>query len=303
MSHASQGPQMLNGFKRLTRFDKGLGGQLPEAYKKFWREWKLTPPAAVHYVPKNEDWERDVITGQMKPVQNIPLPLIDTPESHEGIWGGEAVIKGFQKRHPLKRRVPHFWVPVLRRSVMHSQMLNEYMSMVVTDRTIEQIHDSQGFDHYLLKNLACDLRSKVALKLKRKLLVELLNGCPKRAGNPDEQQRILREYRRYLDSYTPEEIDWYGHTYEEAIRKLQAQLRAESPVVPHKIQFRMKLIDQLKEAGIREAGGSVAANDKTIKASDKDADIEALTKLETSSSSSMSNWLSKINPFGKKQET
>lgn len=91
------------------------------------------------------------MTGEIKPIQNIPIPLIDTPESHKGIWGGEAVIKGFQKRDRLKRRVPHFWVPVLRRSVVHSQVLNEYMSVVVTDRTIEKIHECHGFDHYLLK--------------------------------------------------------------------------------------------------------------------------------------------------------
>lgn len=301
MAHAtSQGPQLLHGFKRLTRFDKGLGAQLPEAYKKFWREWKLTTPAAVHYVPKTEPFEHDEVTGEVRPVQNVPLPLIDTPESHEGIWGGEAVIKGFQKRHPQKRRVPHFWVPTLRRSVVHSQVLNAYISMVVTDRTIDQIHDCHGFDHYLLKNLACDLRSALALKLKRKILMELKDGCPNLSDNPSERARVLKEFKCYLDSYTPEEIEWYGHTYEEAIRKLQAQIRAENPIVPHKVEFRMKLIEQLRNAGISEASGS-HINEKSAKGNG-DADIERITKLEAPSSPT-SNWLSKINPFGKKQET
>lgn len=89
----------------------------------------------------------------------------------------------------------------------------------------------------------------------------------------------------------------------EAIKKLQAQLRAENPVVPHKVEFRMKLIEQLKQAGIREAGGAVESSD-VASPTEKDADIEAITKLESpSSSSTSSNWLSKINPFGKKQET
>ena len=70
----------------------------------------------------------------------------------------------------------------------------------------------------------------------------------------------------------------------------------------------MKLIEQLKQAGIREAGGAVESSDKSsggqTATTEKDADIEALTKLETSSSTeTSSNWLSKINPFGKKQET
>ncbi|XP_075152235.1 mitochondrial ribosomal protein L28 [Haematobia irritans] len=306
MSYATkQGPQLLNGFKRLTRFDKGLGAQLPEAYKKFWREWKMTKPAAVHYIPKEGEWERDEVTGEIKPIQNIPLPLIDPPESHNGIWGGEAVIKGFQKRQRLSRRVPHFWVPVLKRSVVHSQVLNEYMSVVVTDRTIQKIHECHGFDHYLLKNPACDLRSALALALKRKILQELLNGCPSLASQPSERERILKEYKCYLEAYTPEEIEWYGYTYEEALKKMDAQIREENKPVPHKVQFRMKLIEQLKQAGISEAG-AVESSDKTStkSSSDGDADIEALTKLESSSSSSTSsNWLSKINPFGKKQET
>lgn len=306
MAHATkQGPELLNGFKRLTRFDKGLGAQLPEAYKKFWREWKVNKPAAVHYLPKDGEWERDEVTGEIKPIQNVPIALIDTPESHTGIWGGEAVIKGFQKRERLKRRVPHFWVPVLRRSVVHSQVLNEYMSMVVTDRTIEKIHECHGFDHYLLKNPACDLRSSLALTLKRKILQELLLGCPAHAANTSERQRILNEYKCYLEGYTSEEIEWYGYTYEQALKKLQAQIRAENHQLPHKIEFRMKLIEQLKQAGIREAGGVESSDLSSGKTStEKDAEIEALTKLESpSTNSNSSNWLSKMNPFGKKHET
>ncbi|XP_055837774.1 39S ribosomal protein L28, mitochondrial [Episyrphus balteatus] len=290
MAHAtSQGPKLLHGFKRPTRFEKGLGAELPEAYKKFWREWKLTKPAAVHYIPKEGEWERDDITGEIKPIQDQALPLIDVPEANEGIWGGEAIVKGFQKRNPHKRRVPHFWVPVLKRSVVHSQVLDQYISTVVTERTLNLIHECQGFDHYLLKNPACDLRSTLAFKLKRKILVALLNGCPDLSGNPAEQKRILNEYKKYLEAYTPEEIDWYGLTYQEALRKLQAQIRAENPIVPHKVEFRLKLIEQLKNAGIKEAGGVEEG---------KGDETEAL-QLDSPST----NWLSKINPFGKKQET
>lgn len=289
-SATAQGPKLLYGFKRPTRFDKGLGNELPDAYKKFWKEWKLAKPAAVHYIPRDGEWERDEITGEIKPVQNHALPLIDVPESHDGIWGGEAVIKGFQKRNPHKRRVPHFWVPVLKRSVVYSKVLDEYISTVVTERTLNLIHENQGFDHYLLKNPACDLRSKLALKLKRKILKALQEGCPKWVTNPKEQKKTLGEYQKYLEAYTSEEIDWYGLTYTEALKKLQAQMRAENPVVPHKVEFRMKLIDQLKKAGIKEAGGVDGG---------KGDEADAL-QIDSSSSSS---WLSKMNPFGKKQET
>lgn len=50
--------------------------------------------------------------------------------------------------------------------------------------------------------------------------------------------------------YSAEEIEWYGYTYGEAIKKLLAQIRAENPSKPHKVEFRLKLIEQLKSAGI-----------------------------------------------------
>lgn len=46
-------------------FDNGLGARLPEAYKKFYKEWKLTEPAAVHYIPEEGKWKRDEITGEV----------------------------------------------------------------------------------------------------------------------------------------------------------------------------------------------------------------------------------------------
>ncbi|XP_058450691.1 large ribosomal subunit protein bL28m [Malaya genurostris] len=273
-SATPQGANLLYGLRKSKKFTEGLGAQLPLAYKKFWDEWKHRQPAAVHYVPKDGMFQREDVTGLVTPIQNVPLPLIVPPEAHKGIWGGEAIVKGFQKRNPYKRRVPHFWVPVLKRSVVHSQILNEHMAVTVTDRTLDQIHDNHGFDHYLLKTPACDLRSMLAIKLKKMVLVDLLAGCPKHASQPEKQKAILDEYSCYLSQYTPEEIEWYGLTYNEAIAKIEGQLESQIDKRPHKVIFRQKLIEQLKEAGINEAQGS-----------------EKLEGIEDSSSS----WLSKLS--------
>lgn len=72
-------------------------------------------------------------------------------ELHQGVWGGEAVIRGFRKRHNLCRRSPRFWFPMLKKSVVYSEILDTYMRVVVTNRTINLIHEHYGFDHYLLK--------------------------------------------------------------------------------------------------------------------------------------------------------
>jgi large subunit ribosomal protein L28 len=248
---------LLTGFKKAHKFSKGLGAQLPPAYKKFWIEWRIKQPTAVHYIPKEGKFERNPLTGQVTSIQNIPIPMMFPKESHDGLWGGEGIIKGFQKRTPTKRRVPHFWVPVLRRSVVHSEILNEYLSVIVTDRTINLIHECHGFDHYLLKSPACDLRSRLALKLKRKILINLQDGCKNWSATPDRQSSLLNEYNKYLVQYTPEEIDWYGLGFEEAIMKLKHQIDAADPIVPQKILFRSRLIEQLKEARIAEAQGGV----------------------------------------------
>uniref|UniRef100_A0A336LZ28 CSON005622 protein n=1 Tax=Culicoides sonorensis TaxID=179676 RepID=A0A336LZ28_CULSO len=268
-----QGRNMLYGYQKFGRLDSIAGRTLPEAYRKFWNEWKVQEPTAVHYIPKEGKYKRDPETGLVTPIQNVKIPLLFPEEAQNQIWGGEGVVKGFQKRSPYKHRVPHFWVPVLRRSIVHSTILNQYLSVVITDRALALIHESLGFDHYLLKTPACDLKQLLPLRLKRQLLIALLNGCPDLKDNPTKQQEVMSEYKKYLDQYTPEEIDWYGLSYNEALEKLQAQELAENKPIPYKYIFRQKLIEQLKEAGVAEA---------------QDDD-------EKSSGA----WMSKLNPFSK----
>lgn len=241
----------------------GLGERLPAAYRKFYAEWKLARPTAVHYIPRDGQFERDQLTGLVRPVQNVPIPVIYPPEHNAGIWGGEGVVKGYQKRGQTKRRVPHYWVPVLRRTVVHSRILDRYMSLVVTDRTMRLVHESHGFDHYLLKTPACDLKSELALQLKRHMLQAL------QAGSCGAE--VQREYGRYLEQYTAEEIEWYGLTFAEAIAKVKRQLQEQERTVPLKVELRSRLLEQLRAAGVKEAqavGDVVAAAETTSSADD-----------------------------------
>lgn len=276
-----QGAKLLHGIKRFGKFDRGPATRLPEAYRRFWKEWQETKPTAVHYIPPGEErWQRNEMTGEITPNQDISLPLKQPQELHEGIWGGEMVIKGFQKRTPYKRRVPHFWVPVLRRTAIRSEILNVHLSTLVTDRTMVLIHESCGFDHYILKTPACDLVSSLALGLKRKMLIALMNECPEVA--PEKRAAILAEYKPYLAQYTPEDVEWYGLTFAEALKKLQKidEVAAEAAMIPHKVLFRNRLLEQLEEAKNRVEGG----------------DQESITNMLPGSQS----WISKINPFAKK---
>ncbi|XP_063700369.1 large ribosomal subunit protein bL28m [Culicoides brevitarsis] len=272
-----QGRNLLKGWQRRGMLDSNAGKDLPKAYRKFFLEWKSKDATPVHYIPKEGKYVRDPRTGLVTPVQNIPIPTLIPAEAHDQIWGGEGVIKGFQKRSRKTHRVPHFWVPVLKRYVLHSQILNQYMSVVVTDRAMNLIHENQGFDHYLLKTPACDLRQLLPLRIKRQLLLALQNGCPDHKDDPEKQKQILAEYGHYLEQYTPEEIDWYGYSFTEALKKLQdMQIAAEKPV-PHKHIFRQQLLETLKAAGLAEA----QEGEKEEEAS----------------------WMTKLNPFSKTTPT
>ncbi|KPJ20381.1 39S ribosomal protein L28, mitochondrial [Papilio machaon] len=118
----------------------------------------------------------------------------------------------------------------------------------------------------------------LALKLKKQILIELMNGCPRYANNPQKQKEIYDEYKTYLSSYTPEEIEWYGLTWYEALSKVAKQKEAQNKPVPLKNIYRKKLVEKLKAA---------ESEDKN----------DATEEISTTTS-----WLSKMNPFGKKDE-
>lgn len=193
-----KGTKALFGPKIKTKFDYGLASKLPPAYHKFLAEYN-EPRTPVHYIPQPGKYVRNEETGIVTPVQNTPIELLFPNESHQGIWGGEAVIKGFKKPQYNKRRVPHWWVPVLRKEVVRSEILNKFMSLQVTGRTIELIHKHYGFDNYILDTKASDLQSYLALSLKREMIKAIQNGLPDLADEPEKQKELLDKYKHYGD--------------------------------------------------------------------------------------------------------
>lgn len=282
--YIAQGPGNLLGARIPTTIDTLRKKGLPEAYLKFYKEWQ-EEPSPVHFIPKEGRFERNPLTGEVRPIQNVPVPVRIPPEMHTGIWGGEFIIKGFQKRNQTRRRVPHFWMPNLKTSVVHSKILDKHMSVIITNRTIDLIHQHYGFDKYLLETKANDLTTLVALKLKKKILSELQAGCPTYNDRPAQQKDILDEFRHFIDDYTPDELDWFGLTVGEAMNKRKDEIRAANIKVPLKHEYRQRLIQQLKEAAISNAEVVQSEDGKTI-----------LDRSEKS------NWLSKINPFSKNKD-
>jgi len=250
---------------------KYLLSKTPEHYRKFLYELKYRPPAPVHYRLQLE-YQKDK-HGQKKRFENRPIPITFPKESHLGLWGGEGVIQGFKKRKLLRRHFAHYWMPVLRRSVVYSEILDKYLAVIVTRRTLDLIDEAYGFDNYILKTPVVDLQSQLALNLRRRMLLCLVRR-EMYPDNPEKQEEI---YQRYKEHIIPEEeAEWFGLSIEDALKKMKFQETLNRPP-PMKHQLRLNLIQKLKEGKIEEAvlAAEYAQQDKK-------------------------SWISRLNPFAKK---
>lgn len=100
-----------------------------------------------------------------------------------GLWGGERVVKGYREGKPLTRKkvLPRRWVPRLyfpdvKYAILYSEILDKYMKFSVTERCRRLIDKHFGLDYYLLETSDIDIDSKLGLKLKRAILIELAKG-------------------------------------------------------------------------------------------------------------------------------
>lgn len=261
---------------RTRRLDSEHGAQLPESYKKFFVEWKYTKPKPVHYFEEKGKYKLNK-HGEVEHVVNLPIRVSYVKEQDLGIWGGEWVIKGYRRPStPYEVNVPNFWVPRLLDHIVYSEILDKYMNMTVTQRTIDLIHENYGFDNYILRTKACDLVSLLACKLKRKMLLALYH---KTLYPNDEKQReeMYEKYKHFLEGLSEQDIEWYGWSFEEAVRKNQKleRQRSEDSKAPLKVELRAALIEQLKQM---KMDGSLDKDNKKL------------------------SLLQKFNPFAKVQE-
>jgi large subunit ribosomal protein L28 len=248
-----------------------LISKTPAHYRKFLYELKYRPPAPVHYKVQPE-WQRDK-WGMKIRVESRPIPLTFPKESHQGLWGGEAVIKGYKKRKLLKRHFAHYWIPVLRRSIVYSEILDKYMAVVVTKRTLNLIDQAYGFDNYILKTPIVDLQSQLAFNLRRKMLLTLVRR-EMYPNDPDKQEEIYQKYREHI--IPEDEAEWFGLSIEDALKKLKVNETLNKPV-PLKNQLRLNLIQRLKEEKIQEAEAATEESQRVTP-----------------------GWMTKFNPFSKK---
>lgn len=206
----------------------------------------MTLPKPVHYIPEAGKYKLDE-WGQRVKVQNIPVEVTFPKEADLGLWGGEGYIVGYQKKNNehMKPRYPVIKRPRLYKKYLYSEILDQWMEITVTKRTLDLIDENYGLDFYILKTHEVDLCSKLGMRLKRQMLTALVDKqlYPE---NPEKREEIYEKYKEFI--IPREEIPWLGLTISEADKQqataeeqaYQAQIR------PLKYVLMEDLVDKLK---------------------------------------------------------
>ncbi len=84
-------------------------------------------------------------------VRDQPIPIQYPHQIHQGLWGGEGVIEGKIKKKRYQVPVPKYWTPNLHKTVVYSEILDKYLSLIVTERALRLIDNNYGLDSYLIK--------------------------------------------------------------------------------------------------------------------------------------------------------
>ncbi|KRZ50598.1 39S ribosomal protein L28, mitochondrial, partial [Trichinella nativa] len=237
--------------------------RLPVFYKQRYWENLLRDREPVHWRPFTERYRWNEKFKIREELENFPLAVIYPPEADLGLWGGEGVVKGYKLSNipPRRKRflprfwLPRFWFPTLMKKVLYSEILDKYMLVTVTSRTLQLIDENQGLDYYLLRTNEVDLCSKLGCKLKRILLLALAR---KEFGQPEKADELLEKYAEFI---IPEsEAEWIGLDLNEACRKLQIMEQKVKPIPL--LEIYRKEEEKLKQMDESASGKGIA---KTLK--------------------------------------
>lgn len=247
----------LTNFQKLHRgiwpWTVGLKARLPLHYKKRYIEKFMRDPAPVHYRPDMRKYVADEFGCPVR-VQNVPIPVFFPKESNDMLWGGEGIIAGFRRKKVRQKipKVPRIWMPRLSSRVFYSEILDMFLRVTVTRQTLELIDAAHGFDDYILSTAEVDMQSMLGMRLKRKLLLALVNKtlCP---NDPAKRDEVYAKYQKYV--IPAEEAEWVGLSLSEAERKQNDIEEAErlKNLRPLKDAYAQELVQKLQHAALNES--------------------------------------------------
>lgn len=214
--------------------------KLPAPYLDYFEKVRA-PPERVHDdTPETKylDYNQDHETGY---VYRVPDQRIHTklPPSAltKGLWGGLAMVEGFEKPKRLKPRISRLWYPKREKHTFYSEILDCHINIEITERTLQLIDKHNGFEFYILETRPQDLRSDFGVRLQRKLLLAL---------HRDDCSEFAKS--KYKDFIKPmEDIQWHGLQVHEALTKVKLMRIEESIAPPLKLTYGQQLLDELKK--------------------------------------------------------
>merc|ERR1712109_94520 len=249
--------------KRLLERNEWLTGEkarLPRHYVDFYKQWEKRPQAFIHDIAPTAKFEKDEF-GNVQRVQMPRIPILYPEEFHEGLWGGEGIVKGGLERErekhdghmrnkkyqPMYRPAEEmYWVPKLHFGVVYSEILDKHLEIVMTERAQRLIDEAFGLDNYLLKTEVNEIYSHMGLKLKRELLLTLANADEELYPNDSvKRNEMLDKYKDFIWPF--EEADWHGLSLAEALHKAHTidRLEEEASIRPKKEEYRELVLEKL----------------------------------------------------------
>lgn len=250
-------------------FNYGIDARLPAHYKAYYRQWARGPQKfrALAFQYKDGVFEKDEF-GLVRRIQNHSGIILYPDEFHEGLWGGEGVIKGVQAPKVSKRwpneghTVPRYWFPSTRQTVVYSEVLDKAMAITATPYGEYLVDQHGGLDLYLLKEPVNEVYSRFLLRLKREILLALV----RRDLAPHSERkkaRLLTKYEPYL--LPEEEADWHGLSLKDARQKQGEldRLAAQRAQVPKKVELRRELVELLRSGDMDEVDADLILEPET----------------------------------------
>lgn len=93
--------------------------------------------------------------------------------------------------------VAKLWFPNLLQTVIYSEILDKHLSITCTRKTLALIDENHGFDNYILRTPEQDLKSQLALGLKRKMLIALAKQ-DYHEGNEVKKNYVNEKYKDFV---------------------------------------------------------------------------------------------------------
>ncbi|XP_052278534.1 39S ribosomal protein L28, mitochondrial-like isoform X1 [Dreissena polymorpha] len=223
---------------------------LPKHYKERCLNFMMKDPEAVHWIPDPRKYEYNK-DGLLQKVQNHPILVKYPVQCNQGLWGGEGVVQCFTKPITGRRnrddnmcRMPKFYAPVLTERKLYSEILDKWFEIPCTNRAMDLIDDAFGLDYYVLQTHERHLNSKLAMDLRRKMLITLATES-QRTNLTLVRQKILKRYEKFMIPL--EEAEWVGLSIREALEKAEQEEESRRDTTPLKYLLADKYRQEYKE--------------------------------------------------------